>query len=271
MKTLTGEAIGLETQPVALLWADEAPKDALRFKPGRWACVISVIAAAAAQGRTGAFDAQTYGCWGGGVGLGFGNCYHTFPGGLDCFCRFLSGGNAEDEKGSAVGRQMAAAGWGAFADDFLHGEKYQQSPEVTARFVEALPIREVPAKYVVVKPLSLVDPHRETPQSVTFFVDPDQLSALVVLANYGDPKGESVAIPWAAACQVMGILAYREAERERPRGLVGMTDLSARKNVRAALGPHVMSFTVPWSLFRRMESDAGDSFLQRETWKTLRS
>jgi len=269
MKTVTGEAIGLRTQPVALLWADEAPEEALRFKPGRWGCVISVIAAAAAQGRTGAFDPRSYGCWGGGVGLGFGNCYDAFPGGMEGFCRFLSCGNEGDPKGRAIGEQMAASGWGAFADDFLHGEKYQQDPEVTARFVDALPIRDVPARFVVVKPLSQVDPERETPQSVTFFVNPDQLSALVVLANFGDPRGESVAIPWAAACQVMGILAYREAERERPRGLVGMTDLSARKNVRAALGSDVMSFTAPWSLFRRMEADAGDSFLQRETWRAL--
>jgi hypothetical protein len=44
---------------------------------------------------------------------------------------------------------------------------------------------------------------------------------------------------------VFGILAYRELDRERPRGLVGMTDISARKNVRATLGENVLSFTAP--------------------------
>ena len=133
-----------------------------------------------------------------------------------------------------------------------------------------LPIRTVPARYVVLKPLDQVDPELETPRNVTFFVDPDQLSALVVLANYGDPGGESVTVPWAAACQVMGILAYRELEREAPRALVGLTDLSARLNVRATLGPHVLSFTAPWPVFQRMERNVGDSFLQRETWAALR-
>lgn len=266
MHTHTGEAIGLETAPVALLWSDTEPADALRFKPGRWGCVVSLFAAAAAKGRQAAFDAQTYGCWGGGTGLGFGNCYEAFPGGADCFCRFLSSGNASDPKGRAIGEAMA----GPFADDFLHGEKYQQTPEDVAKFVERLPIRTLPTRYVVLKPLDQVDPDQETPRSVTFFVDPDQLSALVVLANYGDPSGESVTVPWAAACQVMGILAYRELERESPRGLVGLTDLSARLNVRATLGPHVMSFTAPWPLFQRMEANVADSFLQRETWRALR-
>ena len=270
MRTQTGEAIGLDTAPVALLWSDTEPGGALRFKPGGWGCAVSLFAAVAAKGRTAAFDGQTYGCWGGGTGLGFGNCYEAFPGGVDCFCRFLSTGNAADPKGQAIGAAIAASGGGTFADDFLHGERYQQSPEDTARFVANLPIRTVPTRYVVLKPLDQVDPERETPRNVTFFVDPDQLSALVVLANYGDPTGGSVAVPWAAACQVMGILAYQELEREAPRALVGLTDLSARLNVRGLLGPHVLSFTVPWPLFQRMEGNVGDSFLERETWRALR-
>jgi hypothetical protein len=268
MKTRTGEAIGLTTQPVALLWADSAPEAALRFKPGRWGCVVSLFAAAATKDRMAAFDAQTYGCWGGGVGMGFGNCYRDFPGGIEGFCRFLADGNEASEQGRAIARQM---GDGAFRDDFLNGERYKENPEVTARFVEALPLREIPARYVVVKPLQRLDPGQEVPQSVTFFVDPDQLSALVVLANYGDPAGESVAIPWAASCQVLGILAYRELERERPRGLVGLTDLSARRNVRALLGANTLAFTAPWPLFQQMEANAGNSFLQRETWRGLRA
>lgn len=73
----------------------------------------------------------------------------------------------------------------------------------------------------------------------------------------------------AAGCQAVGLLSYREAEREEPRALVGMTDLSARKYTRSALGQHALSFTVPWQMILRMEEDVDDSFLQRETWQTL--
>ena len=270
MNSVTGNAIELKTQPVALVWADEAPAGATRFKPGRWGCVVNLFATAAARGRAGAFDRRTFGCWGGGVGLGFGNQYQDFPGGLDCFCRFLSNGNEQWERGRAVGDQMKVSGGGRMADDFLHGERYLRDPETTRRFVEALPMRDIPAGFVVVKPLGETDPEREDVKSVTFFVDPDRLSALVILANYTRPDAENVIVPWAAGCQVMGIYAYRELERERPRGLIGLTDISARKNIRPILGEYVLSFTAPWPLFREMESNVKGSFLERETWRTLR-
>ncbi len=270
MRCIIAEAIELETQPVALIWAEEAPESATRFKLDSWGCVVSLFAAAATRARAGAFDRQTYGCWGGGVGLGFGNQYEKFPGGVDCFCRFLSDGNESSEQGRTIGEHMASSGWGRMADDFLKGERYLKNPAATRRFLEALPMQDVPAGYVVVKPLDQADPERDDIKNVTFFVDPDRLSALVILANHARPGDDTVTIPWAAACQVMGIYAYRELEREHPRGLVGMTDISARRNVRASLGAHVMSFTAPWPLFQEMARNVEGSFLQRETWRALR-
>lgn len=270
MKSNIAEAIELETQPVALIWSDKAPEAATRFKPQRWGCVVSLFAEAATHGRSGAFDRETYGCWGGGVGLGFGNQYLNFPGGEDCFCRFLSDGNEGSEQGCAIGAQMKASGWGRMADDFLKGERYLKDPECTRRFLEALPMREIPARFVLVKPLDQTDPDSDDVKNVTLFVDPDRLSALVILANYASPGADSVIIPWAAACQVAGIYSYRELDRDRPRGLVGMTDISARRTVRASLGEHVMSFTAPWPLFQEMERNVDGSFLQRETWRALR-
>lgn len=269
MKSRIAGAIGLETEPVALAWADSTPAGAIRFKPGRWGCVMSLMASAA-RGRVAAFDRQTFGCWGGGVGLGFGNRYESFPGGLECFCGFLANGNEHSETGRAIAEQMRLSGGERIVDDFLYGERYVKDRESTRRFLEALPMRDIPAPFVVFKPLSGVDAKHEDVKSVTFFVDPDRLSALVVLANYDRPAVENVAVIWAAACQVVGIQAYAELDRDRPRALVGMTDISARKNVRASLGQHVMSFTAPWPLFLRMEKNVDGSFLQRETWNSLR-
>jgi hypothetical protein len=137
MKSAIAEAIELETQPVALVWADEAPKGASQFKPERWGCVVSLFAIAATKRRAGAFDRQTFGCWGGGVGLGFGNQYESFPGGMDCFCRFLADGNEQSEQGRAIGEQLQSSGGARLAEDFLHGERYVKDPESTRRFAEA--------------------------------------------------------------------------------------------------------------------------------------
>jgi hypothetical protein len=119
--------------------------------------------------------------------------------------------------------------------------------------------------------LGLSEPESEGIKSVTLFVDPDQLSALVVLASHTEPDLENVAVPWAAGCQIMGISAYRELERAHPRALVGMTDLSARQNVRASHRRNVPSFTMPWPLFLNREQNVEGSFLQRRTWQELRS
>ena len=43
----------------------------------------------AARDKTAAFDSETFGCWGGGVGLEFGNVYLDFAGGVDCFAHFF--------------------------------------------------------------------------------------------------------------------------------------------------------------------------------------
>jgi hypothetical protein len=247
MKSKIVEAINLDNQPVALVWADAEPENAVRFKPQRWGCVVGLFAAAATRGIIGVFDRQSNGCWGGAVGLGFGNRYEDFPGGAECFCKFLSTGNGESEQGIPVAEKLRASGFGQMANDFMSGERYVLNHEAAQRFV---------AEKDIVK-------------NVTFFVKPDAFSALTLLANYARPEMENVIIPWSAGCQIMGIWAYRELEREHPRGLVGMIDIAARKNVRASLGENILSFTAPWPLYEEMEINVEGSFLQRETWNSL--
>lgn len=122
MNSKVTDAIGLKTNPVALIWSNTLPENSISFKPGRWGCVMAVLATVAAKGRVGAFSRETYGCWGGGVGLGFGNCYQTFPGGIAGFCGFLANGNKGSAEGRAIGEQMATWGGRSMADDFLEGE-----------------------------------------------------------------------------------------------------------------------------------------------------
>ena len=90
MKSTIAEAINLGIEPVALILTDEKSEGAIQFEPGKWGCVLSMFGAAATKGRTAVFDRETYGCFGGGIGLGFGNTYKNFPGGEEGFCNFLS-------------------------------------------------------------------------------------------------------------------------------------------------------------------------------------
>lgn len=267
MDSKIASILKLKYKPVALVWADEKPEKAIEFSQGKWSCVMFSFAAAA-KGREAVFGRDTYGCWGGGVGLGFGNRYTDFPGGEECFHYFLSSGNKNTEKGKAVAKHFEGSGMAEFKDDFLEGERYLKGPQQVEDFVRNLPIVDIPARYVVLKPLENIK-EEDKVQTITFLADPDQLSALVVLANHARSTYDNVIIPFAAGCQAIGILPCAETRRDNPRAVVGMIDPSARKNVRKLLDSSVLSFSMPLNLYREMEANAEGSFLFRNTWKAI--
>lgn len=268
MESKIADAIALKYQPVVLSWSDEKPAETVQFQEGKWGCIMW-LAASAARGKAAACDRKTFGCFGGGVGMGFGDQYVNFPGGKECFCHFLSGGNDQWEQGQQAAQKVKPFLRKEAYDNFVSGERYIKTPERVHQFIENLPITDIPSEYVIFKPLADVDPDQETSRVIVFFADPDQLSALVLLANYDRPDNHNVIIPYAAGCQTIGIYPYQEAQAERPRAVVGLTDLSARVYIRKQLGDNLMTFAVPVALFKEMESNVAGSFLERPTWQSL--
>lgn len=237
MKSELAVRLKLRYSPAAIMFTNEKPTGALEFAEKKWGCVAALLSAAT-KGRTAVFSRSTFGCIGGGVGLGFGNMYPHFPGG---FSHFLSVGRGEG---------------------FPEGEAYKKTPDLAQRFADDLPITDISEQYVVFKPLANVDEEIEEPKVIVFYVNPDQLSALVVLANYGRPGNENVIIPFAAGCQTACLIPWHEENQEKPRAVVGMTDISARPVIDADL----LSFSMPYSLFKEMEENAAGSFLDKEAW-----
>ncbi len=272
METKLSEALKLKFSPVVLTWSDELPDKAIQFAKEKQGCVMFLFSAAA-KGKTAACGLGTFGCIGGGTGLGFGNAYMHFPGGPECFCRFLSSGNADDPVGGKVGAAMKGQASEKFVDDYLLGERYIKTPELTRKFLEALPVVEPQARYAVFLPLSspLVEAPEYTrhPRIVTFVADPDQLSALIVLANFDREPGDNVIVPFAAGCQSIGIISLKEAGTPKPRAVMGLVDISARVNTRASLGRGYFTFSVPWERFIELDANVDTSFLRRHTWSTL--
>ncbi|HWI40830.1 MAG TPA: hypothetical protein VNX25_05025, partial [Verrucomicrobiae bacterium] len=72
-----------------------------------------------------------------------------------------------------------------------------------------------------------------------------------------------------AACQVLGVMSYREAKSENPRGLIGLTDVSARKYLKGQGGRDKLSFTVPFRRLLEMEESVPGSFLEGGTWSAV--
>ena len=268
MKSVMAESLNLSYEPVALVLADEKPDGAKQFKPGKWGCIMFMLAAAT-RGQTTAFDRESYGCQGGGVGLGFGNQYKAFPGGEDGFCYFLSIGNQEWEQGRQVAEQVKPYLDPKAHDDFVHGERYIQTPAKVRRFIDNLPMTDVPTNYVLFKPLKAVDPAAETPAVVIFLADMDQMAALTILANYHRDNNENVIVPYAAGCQSIGIYPMAEAKSGSPRAVLGMMDISARVSLKRMLKQDLVTFAMPHQLYQEMEQNVPGSFLERNTWREL--
>lgn len=255
MNSKIAHAVNLRYSPVAIIFSDDRPAKALQFKEGRWGCVVSMLNAAA-KGRTAAFDRKTFGCVGGGTGLGFGNTYAGMPGGID---HFLAMGNQEFCE-SEAGKNIVK-NWPALS----HGEAYKKTPAFAKSFADALPYWDVPTDYVLFKPLEELVPD-EKPEVIVFLAAPDQISALVTLANYARHGGDNVIVPWCAGCHSIGIIPFREGRSDHPRAVIGLTDISARKQVEK----DILSFSVPYQMYLEMEGNVEDSFLTREEWLKIR-
>lgn len=228
--------LGLQYEPVAILLGNDKPDKALQSKEGRWSCVIPLFLAAA-KGRTAVFERKTTGCPGGKVGLGFGP-FPNYPDGIEYFL--------------TVGKP-----------GLFEGEGYKKNPELGEDFVGCLPITDLPYQYVILKPLSQVDAAAEKPEVIAFYVNVNQLSALTVLANYDRTGNENVMLPFGSGCQAMFLIPYAEGQKEQPRAVVGLTDITVRPMVDADM----LSFSVPYQMFLDMEANVEGSFLKKDLWR----
>ena len=236
MKSRIAEELKLKYQPVAVIFTNEKPAGAAQFVEGKWGCVIAMHTAAA-KGKAAVFDRSNHGCPGAGVGLGFGGYKRAG------MAEFLSTGSSGQE-----------------------GEHYWKSPTEAQAFMDAMPLADIPFTYVVFRPLAeLADD--EKPQLVNFYANPDQLSALVVLANYGRKTPDNVAARMGAGCHTICLIPLDESQKDPPRAVIGMFDISARPHVDA----EILSFSMPFSMFQEMEGNVEGSFLGHPDWKKVRA
>lgn len=267
MQSHISETLKFHHQPVAIVFSDEKPEGAKQFPDGKWGCVMFLLAAAI-KGDTAVFDKNSFGCQGGGVGLGFGDQYENFAGGKECFKYFLSIGNKHWREGQKAGEAVKPFMRPEAYNHFMHGERYFKSPELVTKYIDCLPMTEVDSRFVMFKPLAQVTENDDL-QVVIFFCNLDQIAALNVLVNYGRGHNENVIFPFAAGCQTIGIYPYREALRPEPRAVLGLSDISARLYLKRIIKDDVMTFAVPTELYREMEENLDGSFLQQEVWHQL--
>ena len=273
MKSKIESYLNLDLNPVAIIWSNDKPDKALQYKEGKFACVMHLVTQVA-KGKTAVIDTDTCGCFTAAQAFGFAKIEDKYPLGMDFYYGFLSCGMKDtgisDELKELI---TAAARQGSAPQDSLHilleGEGYKKCRELVKEYVDSLPDIKIKEKYVVMKPLKEVDQEKDALVQVVFFVNPNQLSALVKLANYRTGISDMVKITNGSACQDIGLYAYQESLYDNPKAILGLVDVYARNNIKRNIGTDKLTFTAPMKLFITMEEDADESLLVRDTWKEL--
>ena len=143
----------------------------------------------------------------------------------------------------------------------LEGERYKKSPELVREAMRRMPEFKAPARFIVFKRWDSLE-ESDNPDVVVFYARPDVLSGLFTLANYDEAEQNGVIAPFSAGCGSIVQYPYLERNAGRPRGVIGMFDVSAR--------PHVhkdeLTFAAPMTKFGRMVENMEESFLTTPSW-----
>lgn len=250
MKSILCDKLNFKLEPAAIFFTDEKPDNAFQVEPGKRVCAASLLVGAAKNGLVSVFDENTYGCPGGGVGLCFGNGFKK--------------NNHPTEALLSRGDEVLEARGETYFRSLGMGERFFDTPELVRKWADNLPYTETAKKYVVFKPLSAVE-DGETPDLVFIFANPDQISALVIMSGYFRGKSFNVSAPFSSACQTI-LHAYQEISKDEPTAIMGFFDISQRGNIPKEL----LSFTVPFKMFKELERGAVDGCLETPAWQKIK-
>jgi hypothetical protein len=102
-------------------------------------------------------------------------------------------------------------------------------------------------------------------KTVTFYVNPDQLSVLMLGAQYNSAPGDPspVIAPFGSGC--MQLVSLFE-DLSVPQAIVGATDIAMRQY----LAPEQLAFTVTKPMFEQLVALDEASFLHKPFWKNLK-
>ena len=207
---------------------DPSPFEPLvRPKPGKWACIF-MFYKKWLNGKTLSITKDNFGC--GGAGYWLCNIESMTR---EDFVKFL----AEDE-----GLKLSHELMNHWLD---YRETYKQShPNLLIG-----PLKEDQYEYL---------------KSITFYVNPDQLSALILGAQYNNAPGDptAVIVPFGSGC--MELLPLFE-DLNIPQAMIGATDIAMRQY----LPPDILAFTVTKPMFKQLCDLDERSFLYKPFWNDL--
>ena len=257
-----------EFEPVAVVWSDTIPVDALQFKKGKFGCTLYLFAEASKCGRIAGGGRESITCTGGRAALGFGTDFDASDEMLDLHAALFSKGLSSSKNKEAYKNRMenAPKSWHAM---YEYGERRHCTFALAEDWIlHGLPRFNLLHPYVLFKPLSRTD-FDDNIRAVIFPVNPVELSGLVTLAGSVMSGTDPVQVPQGADCNSITAFPYAQAELAEPRAVLGMLGIDGRELMRKRFRDDILTLTLPVPLFRRMEEEADDSVFRIPSWKKL--
>ena len=222
--------------PIVFYYTDQEGRAEMVPPPSGHQCIIGTLAKVR-KGESLCFSAGSLGCFGGKRFAGF------MTGLSPNFEYFLSCG--------IPGK--------------LEGERYKKTPELVREWTKNAVEFKAPAKYLVFKRFDRLEAG-DSPDAVVFFAPPDVLSGLFTLANFEESEPNGVFCPFSAGCGTIIQYPYLEGKAARPRGVIGMFDVTARP----FMPKDALTFAVPVNKFLRMAANMDESFLITGSWERVK-
>lgn len=147
----------------------------------------------------------------------------------------------------------------------MEGERYKKSPELVKESMQYSPAFKAPGHYIVFKRWDMLE-MSDDPQVVISFAEPDVLAGLFTLASFDEADPNGVMAPFGSGCSTIVYYPYLQSESMRPKGVIGMFDISARPFV----PKNVLTFSVPMNKFIRMIENMRESFLITDSWAKVK-
>ena len=268
MKSVIVTNLRPEFEPVAVVWSNTIPDDAIQYNKGKFGCILYLFAAAARLGKVAGGNRETITCNGGRAALGLGVDFDSSDENLDVSAAVFSKGLQSAGNQKEYQNKIDAAPK-SFRDLLIYGERRHCNAELARDWIlNGLPRYDISYEYVLFKPLSLTDSD-ENIRAVIFPVNPVELSGLVTLAGSVMRGTDSVRVPQGADCNSIAAFVYAEAELAAPRAVMGMLGVDGREMMRKRFRDDILTLALPMPLFLQMEQEAGDCVFQIPSWKEL--
>jgi hypothetical protein len=127
--------------------------------------------------------------------------------------------------------------------------------------LEHVPTVHAPRSHLVFKRWDLLG-EADAPDVVVFFVGPDELAGLFMLAHFDEVIPDPVLAPFASGCMALGSYPLAQREARPQRAILGMLDPGAR----SCLPDTMLTLAIPMAKLERMIASMEESFLTTPGW-----